>query len=82
MNGARRRTPIAAALAWLLAFGAAAHAQSIRDANVAAGRIRSDLPAGVGVGDHWLEIAYGQAGAEGCLWDSAASFSACPGRAG
>jgi len=73
----------ASALALLLAgLAIPAQAQSIRDANIAAGRIRSDLPAGVGVTGHWLEIAYGQPGAEGCLWDSAASFSACPARAG
>lgn len=62
--------------------GGVAVAQSIHDANIVAGRVRSDLPAGSGTASQWLGLDYLQGGAEGCLWDSAGSFSGCPGRAG
>jgi len=70
-----------AALALAL-LGGIAGAQSIRDANIVAGRVRSDLPAGSGTATQWLSLGYLQSGAEGCLWNSADSFSGCPGRAG
>ena len=69
------------ALLPVAASGLAA-AQSIRDANIVAGRLRSDLPAGTGTTSQWLGLDYIQDSAEGCLWNSADSFSGCPGRAG
>ena len=66
----------------LAALCGIAGAQSIRDANIVAGRVRSDLPADSGTATQWLSLDYLQGGAEGCLWNSADSFSGCPGRAG
>ncbi len=57
-------------------------AQSIRDANIVAGRVRSDLPAGRGTLTAPLQLDYVEAGAEGCLWNASESFAGCPGRAG
>ena len=72
-----------ALLATLFAtYAANSTSQSIRDADIKAGRVRSDLPAGVGTGSHYLQLDYIEGGAEGCLWDSTGAFSGCPGRAG
>lgn len=73
--------------AWLLAalaacLGGAATAQSIDDAGIRAGRVRSDFPAGVGTAASPLGLNFTLPTPEGCLFDAASSFAACPGRAG
>jgi hypothetical protein len=87
MIASRSAAVLAKSLALLLAAyaacaGTAATAQSIDDAGIRAGRVRSDLPAGVGTAASPLSLTYTQAGAEGCLYDAADSFAACAGRAG
>jgi hypothetical protein len=64
------------------AFAMAAGAQSIQDADLRAGRVRTELPPGVGVANHPLNLTYTQPEPQGCLWNAQDAFSGCPGRAG
>ena len=81
----RSATPPRKPLAWLLvvaSFCGVASAQSIDDAGIRAGRVRSDLPSGVGTATSPLSLTYTQPAPEGCLFSASSSFAACPGRAG
>ena len=64
------------------AFAVSAAAQSIQDADLRAGRVRTELPPGVGVANHPLNLTYTQPEPQGCLWNAQDAFSGCPGRAG
>lgn len=69
----------------LSGFGSQAVAQDFWENSFITGDTRSDYDPGVGTGSDWLTLWYvnnGLPGAEGCLWDAAAAFSACPGRRG
>jgi len=61
---------------------AAAMAQSIWDAGLLDGAARTEYRPGFGTAAMPVELRYDQAGAEGCLWNAADSFTGCPGRAG
>jgi hypothetical protein len=75
--------PFARLLATLVAcICAAASAQSIDDAGIRAGRVRSDFPAGVGTATSPLSLNYTLPTPEGCLYSADSSFAACAGRAG
>ncbi|UXI67686.1 hypothetical protein [Tahibacter amnicola] len=52
------------------------------DAGMHAGHLRTDYEAGRGTAVLPLSLPYDQAGIEGCLFDAASSFAACPGRRG
>jgi len=86
MIATRSAVPVSKPLAWLAAAFVAgigtAGAQSIDDAGIRAARIRSDFPAGVGTAAAPLSLDYTLPTPEGCLFNAADSFAACPGRAG
>ncbi len=66
----------------IVAPATSAITQSIQDADLIAGRARSELPPGVGVSSAPLNLMLNQPGPQGCLWDAQVAFSGCPGRAG
>lgn len=69
------------AVLWL-AVNSNVAAQEFWDNDIVDGHVRTEYEPTLGTTDHPLTLRYDDGGDEGCKFDSADSFSGCPGRAG